>query len=332
MVSYPPPDSPHRPLAGLLLRALLLGSGTAGASADIPVVITGPASAPPESDPHMVAVENPIPGVAYQWAVAPGTGTLVAVTPNGASATFRTGPAACAVLTCTAQNRASGEVGAGTHEVLLLVPEPVPIAPPLDPPIQAPAQALVPAVRIGDFTCAPANPDSTTRTATLSWNLEGVLDGLVLREAFTGWEQSLLPTDRFFQINRLQPGRHRYILETILKDQVLKREVTAVRSCDVVVPGIAVLAGDVAHLGSSYMRKAPPDGIAWGSVTGLAWKSPWLYFSQGDQHTVRRVHLAGGDVEEVAGMRGVPGTGRPGQDLLFQPGQLLHRRCTDDCT
>jgi hypothetical protein len=201
---------------------------------------------------------------------------------------------------------------------------------PVGPPIPAPSQSLLPPVRIGGFTCDPAIPESTDKTAMLRWDLEKLPDALVLREEFTGWVQPLLPTDRFFSLTRLRPGRSRYTLTTILEDPELKAQSTETRSCDVVIPGIAPLAGSMANLGSSYMRKMPEQGIAWGGVTGLAWKSPWLYFSQGDQHTVRRVHLVGGEVEEVAGMRGVPGTFRKGQDLLFQPGQLVHRRCTDD--
>ena len=106
------------------------------------------------------------------------------------------------------------------------------------------------------------------------------------------------------------------------------RQVTDARRLEVVVPGVTVLAGDAVAIGASYMKETMEGVTPWETVTGLAWKAPWLYFSQGAHHTIRRVQLAGGVIEEVAGMRGIPGTRKAGEDRLFEPGQLLHRTCT----
>jgi hypothetical protein len=193
-----------------------------------------------------------------------------------------------------------------------------------------PAQALVPAARILDFRCDPSGPlKPETMAATLTWTLDKDPEALVLREVRTGRLLPVKSTDRSHTVTGPWKGRQTYSLTTIIRDPDREEDATATRTVEIVVPGVTVLAGDAEHLGSSYMKAFSEGVTPWAHVTGLAWKGDWLYFSQGGQHTIRRVHLSGGDVEEVAGMRAIPGKGTANQDLLFEPGQLLHRSFID---
>ena len=190
--------------------------------------------------------------------------------------------------------------------------------------------ALVAPARIQDLTCDPAGPlKADDLTATLKWTLDKAPERFILREQRSGREWTdLRPSDRSLPLTGLLQGRPIFSLTTLIKHPDLNEDVTDTRQVELVVPGVSVLAGDVDHVGSAYMQAPTPGATPWGKVTGLAWKAPWLYFSQGEQHTIRRVHASGGAVEEVAGMRGLQGTGQAHRDLLSEPGQLLNRRFT----
>ena len=190
---------------------------------------------------------------------------------------------------------------------------------------------LVP-VRIESFRLDPDGPiRRDQRSCTLRWDLDGEPDALHLRDEGTGSELlTLEPAQRHCTLPGPFQGRRKISLVASRKDLETKETVSDARTLDIEVPGISVLAGDVAHVGSAYMREATEGSRPWGLVTGLAWKAPWLYIAEREHHTVRRVRACAGgfEVEEVAGMRGLPGTGRPGEDRLSRPGQLVHRRYT----
>jgi len=251
----------------------------------------------------------PGPEVAIQWDLTGLEDAAPGATPKG-QCQFRALAAGPARLTCTFTHPHTGETVQWSRALNVAAAQ----------PLLAPAQ-------IRTFTCDPPSPlKADTKTARLQWTLDKAPEAQVLREEFTGRTWRLDPADRAFLLPTPLHGRQRFTLTTTVKDLNRDEDSSASRRVEVVVPGVSVLAGDVEHLGFSYMRDFLKGATPWGSVTGMAWKAPYLYFSQGDQHTIRRVALTGGPVEEVAGLRGQPGTGKAGRNLLFEPGQLVVRK------
>jgi sugar lactone lactonase YvrE len=297
---------PAAPSMGSAPAAPPMGSAPAappmGSAPAAPSMGSAPA-APPMGSAPAASSQGPAQAVPFRNVPNSGTYTFIA---------SRTGPA---TLTCRFHNQATGEVTECKSKDLEVLP----------------ARAPVAAARIGDFKCDPPGPlEPDTHSATLYWTLDRQPDKIVLKETVSGVEYTVPnPSDRSFPLAGLLSGRANFTLTTIVKDRDLDLDVTDTKQAPtIVVPGVTVLAGDAVSIGAGYMKEFTPGVTPWDKVSGLAWKSPWLYFSQGAQHTIRRVQPSEGIIEEVAGMRGIAGTGRQYQDRLFDPGQLIHRQFT----
>lgn len=215
------------------------------------------------------------------------------------------------VLTCQVRNTSTQEEKTWSSALVSL-----PVRPTLAP------------ARIQDFRSDPSGPlDRDQRSVRLAWTLDRDPDRITVRWQGSGRERILAPSARACTLPGPFRGRHKITLETTRKDPETGDTACDSRTLELAVPGVSVLAGDVENLGAAYLREGTGATRPWGMVTGLAWKAPWLYIADGDQHTVRRIRAVGDafTVEEVAGMRGLPGTGRAQEDRLFKPGQLVHR-------
>jgi len=224
---------------------------------------------------------------------------------------FRAPAAGPASLTCTVKHTKTQDEKGWSRSLTVLAP-----------------RALIDPVRIGGFTSDPPSPLRVdAKAATLSWTLdEGrAPDSLVLREAVSGREWPLKVTDRSFPLPGPLQGRYQFSLTTSCYDRDMDEQTCDTRRLELVVPGVAVLAGDAERIGSGYLKTAVGGVTPWTGVTGMAWKSPWLYLAQGSHHTIRRVRAVGGELEEVAGMRGLPRVLQEERDRLCRPGQLIQR-------
>jgi hypothetical protein len=84
----------------LPIQVLIASCAALAFCQDLPVVLLCPVLGLPDSGPHTVSVQNPLPGVSYHWSVAAGTGAQLGTT--GTTASFRTGSRPGTLLICQA--------------------------------------------------------------------------------------------------------------------------------------------------------------------------------------------------------------------------------------
>jgi DNA-binding beta-propeller fold protein YncE len=146
------------------------------------------------------------------------------------------------------------------------------------------------------------------QAVTLQWTVTGAPTQLTLVDEFAGTETPIPLGRTTFPAGPIE-RRQKFKLKAVGTDPATGARAEASAEFSVAVQGIDRLAGDTEHVRKAY-DDGPLDVAGWRHITGLLWAKDELYFSEGRDHTIRKVQRADQFVVPFAGLRGSPQLGK----------------------